>query len=156
MLKARVIPVLLLKNGRMVKGQQFRDFRDTGDPVSAAKVYNHQDADELVFIDIEASREGLKDRQNLYKVINRVSEECFMPLTIGGGIKNMSDVDKLFKIGADKISINCPLYCEESATWDTTFTETVLLAISQYYNGEGTLEEVLGIISAWETDTTNW
>src|SRR3989338_7508185 len=87
MLKSRIIPVLLLKNGRMVKGRQFHDFRDTGDPVSASKVYNHQDADELTFVDIEASRQGCrKNREELYRIIENVSEVCFKPLCVGGGV----------------------------------------------------------------------
>lgn len=90
----------------MVKGCRFRDFRDTGDPVSAAKVYNHQDADELMFIDIEASRGKIKERQVLYEVIERVSEECFMPLTVGGGVDSLKDIINLLTVGADKVIIN--------------------------------------------------
>jgi len=107
MLKARVIPVLLLRDGRMVKGRQFKDFRDTGDPVSASKVYNHQDADELVFIDIEASRAGVrKNRAALYRIIEKVSVVCFMPLCVGGGVDSVDDVIRLIRIGADKVLIN--------------------------------------------------
>ena len=90
----------------MVKGKRFRDFRDTGDPVSAAKVYNHQDADELVFIDIEATKSGNKDRSALYTLLERVSEECFMPLTIGGGVDSVEDIRNLLAAGADKVLIN--------------------------------------------------
>lgn len=107
MLKSRIIPVLLLKNGRMVKGKQFTHFRDTGDPVSASKIYNHQDADELVFIDIEASRPGsVRDRKILYQIIQKVSEVCFMPLCVGGGVNSVEDAIQLIKIGADKVIIN--------------------------------------------------
>ena len=107
MLKSRIIPVLLLKGGRMVKGRQFGHFRDTGDPVSASKVYNHQDADELIFIDIEASRPGCqRNRTGLYRIIEKVSEVCFMPLCIGGGVDSVEDVIQLIKIGADKVMIN--------------------------------------------------
>ncbi len=106
MLKTRIIPVLLLKNGRMVKGRKFTDFRDTGDPVSAAKVYNHQDADELVFIDIDASASDSKDRQVLYDLLEEVSEECFMPLTVGGGVDGIDDIRNLLSAGADKVLIN--------------------------------------------------
>ncbi len=107
MLKTRVIPVLLLREGRMVKGRRFKDFRDTGDPVSAARVYNHQDADELMFIDIDASRPGkAKDRPLLYQVIERVSKECFMPLCVGGGVDSIGDIVNLLKAGADKVMIN--------------------------------------------------
>mgnify|MGYP001206619555 CR=1 FL=1 len=102
MLKTRIIPVLLLRNGRMVKGRQFRDFRDTGDPVSAARIYNAQYADELVFLDIEASAEG---RGTLVDMIQRVSRECFMPLTVGGGIADTDTIRELLRAGADKVVI---------------------------------------------------
>lgn len=105
MLKTRIIPVLLLKHYRMVKGKQFNNYRDTGDPVSAAKIYNFQDADELVFIDIEASNCLIKDRKQLYNLIEKVSEECFMPLTIGGGVDSIEDIRSLLKAGADKVLI---------------------------------------------------
>jgi len=97
---------LLLKEGRMVKGKQFAKYRDTGDPVSAAKIYNYQDADELVFIDIEASISKSKNRQRLYNLIKKVSEECFMPLTVGGGVDSVQDIKDLLKSGADKVLIN--------------------------------------------------
>ena len=103
MLKNRIIPILLLKNGRCVKGKQFKDFRDTGHPVSAAKVYDAQRVDELVFLDIMASREG---RDTLLHIVTETAEECFMPLTVGGGIKNIEDMKVLFAAGADKVSIN--------------------------------------------------
>lgn len=102
MLKRRVIPLLLLRDGRMVKGRQFTDFRDTGDPVSAARIYNAQNADELVFLDIEASVGG---RRALLDVIERVSAECFMPLAVGGGVRTIEDVRMLLRAGADKVVI---------------------------------------------------
>jgi imidazole glycerol-phosphate synthase subunit HisF len=103
MLKKRLIPVLLLKNSRMVKGRQFHDYRDTGDPVSAAKIYNAQKADELMFLDIDASRDG---RSTLLQVVEKVSKECFMPFTVGGGIRTVEDIRDLLHAGADKILIN--------------------------------------------------
>jgi len=103
MLKKRIIPLLLLKGGRMVKGQKFTSYRDTGDPVSAARIYNAQKADELMFLDIEASLEG---RGSLLKIIEEVARECFMPLTVGGGIKTVEGVLDLLKAGADKVLIN--------------------------------------------------
>jgi len=103
MLKRRIIPVLLLKGGRMVKGRQFSEFRDTGDPVSASRIYSAQKADELVFIDIEASGQN---RATLTSLIERVSEECFMPFTVGGGIRSIGDVRELVRAGADKVLIN--------------------------------------------------
>jgi|CXWL01.1.fsa_nt_gi cyclase len=103
MLKNRIIPILLLKNGRCVKGKQFANFRDTGAPVSAAKVYDAQRVDELVFLDIMASRE---ERETLLPIITETAEECFMPLTVGGGIKTIEDMKMLFTAGADKVCIN--------------------------------------------------
>lgn len=103
MLKKRLIPLLLLKNGRMVKGRQFKDYRDTGDPISAARIYNAQKADELAFLDIEATKEA---RSSLLHVIEAVSEECFMPFTVGGGVRTVEDVRNLLKAGADKVLVN--------------------------------------------------
>lgn len=103
MLKRRIIPVLLLRNGRMVKGKQFANYRDTGDPVSAAKIYNHQKADELAFIDIDASVDG---RMALLSIIEKAATECFMPLTVGGGVSSVEDVRDLLNAGADKVLIN--------------------------------------------------
>lgn len=102
MLKKRIIPVLLLKNGRMVKGVQFDNYRDTGDAVSASRIYNAQYADELMFIDIEASGAG---RGALLHVIEEVSEECFMPLTVGGGVRSCDDIQQFLRAGADKVLI---------------------------------------------------
>ena len=103
MLKRRIIPVLLLKGGRMVKGRRFTGFRDTGDPVSAARIYNAQKADELAFIDIEAS---VDNRGSLLSIIERVAEECFMPFTVGGGVRTTTDIKSLLRAGADKVLIN--------------------------------------------------
>ncbi|MBL8013216.1 MAG: imidazole glycerol phosphate synthase subunit HisF [Candidatus Omnitrophica bacterium] len=103
MLKNRIIPILLLKNGRCVKGKQFGNFRDTGAPVSAAKVYDAQRVDELVFLDILASKE---ERDILLPIVTETAQECFMPLTVGGGIKTIEDMKVLFAAGADKICIN--------------------------------------------------
>jgi imidazole glycerol-phosphate synthase subunit HisF len=86
----------------MVKGKQFQNFRDVGDPVSAARIYNAQNADELVFIDIEASNEG---RQTMIAVIEAVSRECFMPLTVGGGVRTIDDIRTLVRSGADKVVV---------------------------------------------------
>lgn len=103
MLKRRIIPTLLLKGGRMVKGRQFANYRDTGDPVSASRIYSAQKADELVFIDIEASGQN---RTALLSLIGKVSEECFMPFTVGGGIRSIEDIRELLRAGADKVLIN--------------------------------------------------
>jgi cyclase len=103
MLKARIIPSLLLREGRCVKGVQFQNFRDTGNPVTAAKIYDAQGADELLFLDITASTEK---RKILFDVVTRTAEECFMPLCVGGGIRTVEDIRKLLLSGADKVSIN--------------------------------------------------
>jgi imidazole glycerol-phosphate synthase subunit HisF len=117
MLKVRIIPILLLKDGRMVKGKQFTDYRDTGDPVFASRIYNTQFVDELIFLDITATNEG---RETYFDIIEHVSKECFMPLTIGGGISNVSQIRKLLKAGADKVvinteAVNTPQFIEEAA-----------------------------------------
>lgn len=104
MLKKRIIPTLLLSNGRMVKGKQFDNFRDTGDPVSAARIYNAQNADELFFLDIDANRKG-SVFEILEKTVNAVSAECFMPLSVGGGVDSIDKMRRLLLAGADKISI---------------------------------------------------
>lgn len=103
MLKNRIIPILLLKNGRCVKGKQFGNYRDTGAPVTAAKIYDAQRVDELVFLDILASVEG---RDVLLDIVTETAEQCFMPLTVGGGVKSIGDVKILLEAGADKVSIN--------------------------------------------------
>jgi cyclase len=103
MLKMRVIPCLDVKDGRVVKGVNFVDLIDAGDPVSQARIYDAEGADELCFLDITASAE---DRSTLYDAVRRTAEECFMPLTVGGGIRNTDDIRKLLLAGADKTSIN--------------------------------------------------
>jgi len=102
MLKRRIIPVLLLRGDRVVKGKQFTDFRDTGNPVMATRVYNAQAADELLFLDIEATVTG---RSRLTEILSRVSEEAFMPFAVGGGIRTKADVRALIAAGADKVVI---------------------------------------------------
>ena len=103
MLKARVIPCLDVKDGRVVKGVSFVDLIDAGDPVEAAKAYDVAGADELTFLDITASHE---DRSTLFDVVTETAEHCFMPLTVGGGVREIADIRKLLQAGADKVSIN--------------------------------------------------
>jgi cyclase len=102
-LKARVIPCLDVMDGRVVKGVNFVDLIDAGDPVEAAKAYDAAGADELCFLDITASSEN---RDTIYDVVARTAEQCFMPLTVGGGVRAVEDVRKLLLAGADKVSIN--------------------------------------------------
>jgi len=103
MLKARVIPCLDVKDGRVVKGVNFVDLRDAGDPVESARVYDAAGADELCFLDIAATHEK---RGILLDVISRTAEACFMPLTVGGGVRAVEDIRALLLAGADKVSIN--------------------------------------------------
>ena len=103
MLKMRIIPCLDVKDGRVVKGVNFVDLVDAGDPVAQARFYDREGADELCFLDITASAEN---RDTLYDVVRRTAEECFMPLTVGGGVRAVEDIRRLLLAGADKVSIN--------------------------------------------------
>src|SRR6266704_2131474 len=103
MFKVRVIPCLDVKDGRVVKGVKFVDLRDAGDPVAAGMAYDSAGADELCFLDITASHEN---RGIMLEVVRRTAEACFMPLTVGGGVRSIEDIRKLLASGADKVSIN--------------------------------------------------
>src|SRR6185312_6680398 len=103
MFKVRVIPCLDVKDGRVVKGINFVDLRDAGDPVESAIAYDAAGADELCFLDITASHEN---RGTILDVVQRTAEACFMPLTVGGGVRTVDDIRALLKSGADKVSIN--------------------------------------------------
>ncbi|HUJ36422.1 MAG TPA: imidazole glycerol phosphate synthase subunit HisF [Hyphomicrobium sp.] len=103
MLKIRIIPCLDVKDGRVVKGVNFVDLVDAGDPVEAAAAYDAAGADELCFLDITASHE---DRDTILHIVERTAERCFMPLTVGGGVRTIEDIGRLLNAGADKVSIN--------------------------------------------------
>ncbi|MBL8666957.1 MAG: imidazole glycerol phosphate synthase subunit HisF [Rhodospirillales bacterium] len=103
MLKVRIIPCLDVNAGRVVKGVRFVDLVDAGDPVEQARVYDAAGADELCFLDITASHEN---RETIFDVVRRTAEQCFMPLTVGGGVRTLEDIRKLLLAGADKVSIN--------------------------------------------------
>ena len=103
MLKNRIIPCLDVKNGRVVKGINFVDLKDAGDPVEQAKIYSDGGADEICFLDITASNEN---RDTIYEVVEKTSKKCFVPLTVGGGVRSADDINKLLNCGADKVSIN--------------------------------------------------
>jgi len=103
MLKNRIIPCLDVKNGRVVKGINFVDLKDAGDPVEQAKIYSDGGADEICFLDITASNEN---RDTIYDVVKDTSKKCFVPLTVGGGVRSIEDINKLLNYGADKVSIN--------------------------------------------------
>ena len=103
MLKIRIIPCLDVKNGKVVKGTKFINLKYAGDPVKQAQIYDKQGADELCFLDITAS----SDKRNiLYNVVKKTAQKCFMPLTVGGGVRSVQDIRKLLLCGADKVSIN--------------------------------------------------
>ncbi len=103
MLKNRIIPCLDVKNGRVVKGINFVNLKDAGDPVEQAKIYSDGGADEICFLDITASNEN---RETIYEVVKETSKKCFVPLTVGGGVRSVEDINKLLNCGADKVSIN--------------------------------------------------
>jgi len=129
MLTKRIIPCLDVKDGRVVKGKSFVELRDAGDPVELASFYYQEGADELVFLDITATPEG---RETMVEVVERLSEEVFMPLTVGGGLRSISDMRRMLLAGADKVSINTaavldPLLIRESA--DKFGSQCVVVAI---------------------------
>ncbi len=101
MLKTRVIPVLTIKDLRLVKSVQFREHRNIGSFIAAARVFNARDVDEMIVLDLDGRRSGLKP-----ELLREITKECFMPLTVGGGVKTVEDVRLLLKLGADKVSIN--------------------------------------------------
>ena len=111
MLKQRLIPTLLLRNNRLVKGVNFDNYRETGNPISAARIYNAQYVDELIIIDIDATNEK---RSFSGEIIEKISKECFMPLTIGGGINSISKIRELVSKGADKVVINSAVFLNET------------------------------------------
>ena len=103
MFAKRIIPCLDCKDGRVVKGVQFVNLRDAGDPGDLAEMYNHAGADELVMLDISASREG---RATLMETVNRVAQRLFIPLTVGGGVRTLDDARRLLSAGSDKVAVN--------------------------------------------------
>ena len=136
MLKNRIIPCLDVKNGRVVKGINFVDLKDAGDPVEQAKVYSDGGADEICFLDITASNEN---RNTIYNVVKDTSKKCFVPLTVGGGVRSIEDINKLLNCGADKVSINtaavqnAELVIESSKKFGS---QCIVVAIDAKKNGE--------------------
>ena len=140
MLKMRVIPCLDVKDGRIVKGVNFVDLVDAGDPVEQARFYDREGADELCFLDITASAEY---RDTLYDVVARTAEQCFMPLTVGGGVRGTDDIRRLLLAGADKTSINTaavarPDFVREAA--EKFGSQCIVVAIDAKATGAGTWE----------------
>ncbi len=137
MLKVRVIPCLDVKDGRVVKGVNFVDLVDAGDPVEQARLYDAAGADELCFLDITASSD---DRDIILDVVARTAEQCFMPLTVGGGVRAVDDVRRLLLAGADKVSINTaavkrPKFVAEAA--EKFGTQCIVVAIDAKSRGDG-------------------
>ena len=140
MLSARVIPCLDVHDGRVVKGVNFVNLVDAGDPVEQARIYDAAGADELCFLDITATHEG---RETIYEVIARTADQCFMPLTVGGGVRDVSDFRKLLLCGADKVSVNSaavknPELIARAA--DKFGSQCVVLAIDARLNEAGMFE----------------
>lgn len=137
MVAKRIIPCLDVDSGRVVKGVKFLGLRDAGDPVEIARIYDHEGADELCFLDITASHEK---REIILDVVAHTADEVFMPLTVGGGIIKLEDIRKLLRAGADKISINTgavarPEFVREAA--ETFGSQCIVVAIDAKRAGEG-------------------
>jgi cyclase len=138
MLKTRIIPCLDVKDGRVVKGVNFVDLIDAGDPVEAAAAYDAAGADELCFLDITASHEN---RDTIFGIVERTAERCFMPLTVGGGVRTIEDIGRLLHAGADKVSINTAavtnrLFVKEAA--EKFGAQCIVVAIdAKRVSGEG-------------------
>ena len=136
MLKSRIIPCLDVKNGRVVKGINFVDLQDAGDPVEQAKIYSDGGADEICFLDITASNEN---RDTIYDVVERTSKKCFVPLTVGGGVRSIDDINKLLNCGADKVSINTAAVENPNVVLDSSKkfgSQCIVVAIDAKKNGD--------------------
>ena len=136
MLKNRIIPCLDVKNGRVVKGINFVDLQDAGDPVEQAKIYSDGGADEICFLDITASNEN---RDTIYEVVKETSKKCFVPLTVGGGVKNVEDINKLLNCGADKVSINTAAVQDANVVVESSKkfgSQCIVVAIDAKKNGD--------------------
>ena len=137
MLKNRIIPCLDVKNGRVVKGINFVDLKDAGDPVEQAKIYSEGGADEICFLDITASNEN---RSTIYEVVKKTSEKCFVPLTVGGGVRSIEDINKLLKCGADKVSINTAAVQNTKIVMESSSkfgSQCIVVAIDAKRKGDG-------------------
>ncbi len=157
MLKVRVIPCLDVAAGRVVKGVNFVDLVDAGDPVEQARIYDAQGADELCFLDITASHEG---RDTIYDVVSGTADQCFMPLTVGGGVRTIADIRKLLLAGADKVSANTaavkrPEFVAEAA--ERFGSQCIVVAIDAKRVGPGRFEVfTYGGRTATGLDAVEW
>jgi len=142
MLSIRIIPCLDVAEGRVVKGVKFQDLRDAGDPVESAKAYEAQGADELVFLDIKASSDN---RDIMHDVVERTASECFMPLTVGGGLRNLDDIRLMLNAGADKVSLNTSAVLDPSIVNKASShfgNQCIVVAIDARRTGNGEQWEV--------------
>jgi len=156
MLAKRIIPCLDVKDGRVVKGINFVNLRDAGDPVENAEVYNREGADELVFLDITASYEK---RKTMVDVVKKVAEKVFMPFTVGGGIASLEDIKRLLEAGCDKVSINTkaikdPEFIKEAAR--KFGSQCIVVAIDAKRNGEKWEVYINGGRDATGLDAVEW
>jgi cyclase len=156
-LKVRIIPCLDVKDGRVVKGVNFVNLVDAGDPVEQAKVYDREGADELTFLDITASHEN---RDTILDVVGRTADQCFMPLTTGGGVRTIEDIRKLLLAGTDKVSINTaavkrPEFVKEAA--EKFGSQCIVVAVDAKRVGEGRFEVFThGGRNATGIETVGW
>ena len=158
MLSARVIPCLDVDAGRVVKGVKFKEIRDAGDPVAVAQAYEQQGADELVFLDITASSD---DRMTMRDVVERTVATCFMPVTVGGGIRELEDVRSMLLAGADKVSMNTAAILNPNLIDDSTSTfgnQCIVVAIDAKKNehGSGWTVYTHGGRKATDLDAVEW
>ncbi len=136
MLKNRIIPCLDVNNGRVVKGINFVDLKDAGDPVEQAKIYSDGGADEICFLDITASNEN---RNTIYEVVKKTSKKCFVPLTVGGGVRSIEDINRLLNCGADKVSINTAAVQNSKVVIESSKkfgSQCIVVAIDAKQNGK--------------------
>lgn len=157
MLKYRIIPCLDVKDGRVVKGVNFENLTDAGDPVSQAQFYYQAGADELCFLDINASKEN---RSTMFEMVKKVAEKCFIPFTVGGGVNKIEDFSMLLKCGADKVSINSSAIENPQLIRDASRkfgAQCVVVAIDVKKNSSGNYEVFTrGGSKATGLDAVNW
>ncbi|MGH2363142.1 MAG: imidazole glycerol phosphate synthase subunit HisF [Chloroflexota bacterium] len=156
MLTKRIIPCLDVTEGRVVKGTQFLQLRDAGDPVELAAYYDQQGADELVFLDITASSD---ERQTMVRVVERTADQVFIPLTVGGGIRTLEDIDRLLRAGADKISLNSAAVADPELIHrgaDRFGNQCIVLAIDAQRAGTGWRVHTHGGRRATGLDVVAW
>ena len=158
MLSARIIPCLDVDAGRVVKGVKFKELRDAGDPVEIAQIYEQQGADELVFLDITASSD---ERSTMRDVVERTVATCFMPVTVGGGIRKLEDIRSMLLAGADKVSMNTAAILNPSLIDDATSTfgnQCIVVAIDakQKQDGSGWLVYTHGGRKPTALDAVDW